>query len=50
MKVLQIDEPKNPTQYEGIGLTPKEQDYVMHRAKKFKWKGNMNVLPSYECG
>ncbi len=21
-----------------IGLTPKENDYVVHRAKRFKWK------------
>jgi hypothetical protein len=23
-----------------IGLTPKEQDHVVHRAKRFKWEGN----------
>ncbi len=23
-----------------IGLTPKERDYVVHRAKRFKWEGN----------
>jgi hypothetical protein len=23
-----------------IGLTPKEKDRVMHRAKRFKWEGN----------
>jgi hypothetical protein len=23
-----------------IGLTPKEKDYVVHRAKRFKWEGN----------
>jgi hypothetical protein len=23
-----------------VGLSPKEQDCVMHRAKRFKWEGN----------
>jgi hypothetical protein len=23
-----------------IGLTPKERDHVVHRAKRFKWEGN----------
>jgi hypothetical protein len=23
-----------------IGLTPKEKDYVMHKAKWFKWEGS----------
>jgi hypothetical protein len=23
-----------------IGLTPKERDYVVHKAKWFKWEGN----------
>jgi hypothetical protein len=23
-----------------IGLTPKEKDYVVHKAKWFKWEGN----------
>jgi hypothetical protein len=23
-----------------IGLTPKEMDHVVHRAKQFKWEGN----------
>jgi len=23
-----------------IGLTPKEKDHVVHRAKRFKWEGN----------
>jgi hypothetical protein len=23
-----------------VGLTPKEQDWVIHRAKRFRWEGN----------
>jgi len=23
-----------------IGLTPKEKDHVVHKAKRFKWEGN----------
>jgi hypothetical protein len=29
-----------------IGLTPKERNRVVHRAKCFKWE----VIPSYGCG
>jgi hypothetical protein len=29
-----------------IGLTPKERDHVVHRAKWFRWEGN----PFYGCG
>ncbi len=27
-----------------IGLTPKDMDYVVHRAKQFKWEGNSLLL------
>ncbi len=23
-----------------VGLTPKERDHVVHKAKRFKWEGN----------
>jgi hypothetical protein len=26
-----------------IGLTPKERDCVVHKAKRFKWEGNSNA-------
>jgi hypothetical protein len=27
-----------------IGLTPKERDHIVHRAKWFRWEGNQSLL------
>ncbi len=31
-----------------IGLTPKEQDHVVHSAKQFKWEGNSLLCMSVD--